>query len=106
MDKEILLGIKYHVKSIGQLGNDEIWRIYKELDKGRANTEYVEHVEILGVQTWSGELAHGIGYSLICKGYLHVDYDPEQGYKFAVIDGDNSYVPKYTKDESGKIIEL
>lgn len=82
----MLLSIKYHVPSQGIVGKNQIWRIYKEIDKGFVDTEYVEHIEIEdGVESWTGEQLFRVGYSLICEGNLEVYTDPETGLRHGKI---------------------
>ena len=82
----MIMGIKYHVPSRGQLGNNNIWRIYKNLDKGFSETEYVEHIEIgEGVESWTGEDLYHVGYSLIVEGELECFMDKETGLRHARI---------------------
>jgi len=82
----MLWGVKYHVPSQGILENDIIWRIYKNLDQGWSDTEYVEHIEIEdGVDSWTGEELYKIGYSLIGEGEIEVFIDEESGRKYARI---------------------
>lgn len=82
----MLIGIKYSVPSQGILGNSQIWRIYKNLDQGFTETEYVEHIEIEdGVDSWTGESLYRIGYSLILEGNLECYIDKETGLRYARI---------------------
>lgn len=82
----MLLSIKYHVPSQGIVGKNQIWRIYKEIDKGYTETEYVEHIEIEeGVESWTGEQLFRVGYSLICEGQLEVFTDETTGLRHARI---------------------
>jgi hypothetical protein len=67
-----LFGIKFHVPSRGILGNNNIWRIYEDLDQTFAKTHYVEHFKVLNVDSWTGELKYRIGFSLLCEGHLYV----------------------------------
>lgn len=103
----MIKAIKFNVPSRGELGKDQIWRIYLDVVNDISNTEYVEHMEILSsVPTWTGELAYRVGYSLLFDAEVSIDYDPEQGYKYAVVHLPGEYVPKYTKNENGDIIQL
>jgi len=80
------MSIKYHVPSQGILGKDVIWRIYKNIDQGVTETQYVEHIEIEdGVDSWTGEELFRVGYSLICEGSLEVLTDPKTGRRHARI---------------------
>ena len=82
----MLMSIKYHVPSQGILGNDQIWRIYKNIDQGFTDTQYVEHIEIeSNVDSWTGEGLFRVGYSLIFEGELEVLTDPKTGRKHARI---------------------
>lgn len=82
----MLMGIKYNVPSRGILGKDQIWRIYKNLDNGVTETEYVEHLEIEdGVDSWTGEQLFRIGYALICEGEVECFIDEETGRRHARI---------------------
>ena len=83
----MLLGLKFNVPSRGELGKNLIWRIYKNLDKGHAETVYCEHLEIEDVDSWSGEDLYRIGYSLILEGEVETYIDEETGLKFARIFG-------------------
>lgn len=81
-----LLGIKYHVPSRGILGNDQIWRIYRNLDEGFSDTEYVEHIEIEpGVISYTGNDLYRVGFSLICKAQLECYIDEKTGQRHARI---------------------
>ena len=82
----MIIGIKYHVPSEGILGNNQIWRIYKNIDQGWADTEYIEHIEIeAGVDSWTGENLYKVGYSLICEGEVECFIDEETGLRHARI---------------------
>lgn len=82
----MILGLKYHVPSMGKQGNNNIWRIYKNIDQGFTDTEYCEHIEIEeGVESWTGENLYRIGYSLIVEGEVECFTDPESGLRFARI---------------------
>jgi hypothetical protein len=82
----MLFGIKYSVPSKGILGNDVIWRIYRNVDQGFTDTIYVEHIEIEdGVDSWTGEQVYRIGYSLLCEGEIEVFTDEKTGRKHARI---------------------
>ena len=82
----MVIALKYHVPSQGITGKDQIWRIYKNVDKGWAETEYVEHVEIEeGVDSWTGEGLFRIGYSLVCEGEVECFTDPKSGRRHARI---------------------
>lgn len=74
------MSIKYNVPSQGIVGNDVIWRIYKNIDQGFGDTEYVESLKIeAGVDSWTGENLFRVGYSLICEGQLEVFIDETTG---------------------------
>lgn len=89
----MLIGIKYHVPSKGIVGQNQIWRIYQNLDKlsKRADfngmegvdIEYVEHVEIEDVDSWTGENIFRIGYSLVLEGEIEYFIDPITGLRHA-----------------------
>lgn len=82
----MVIGIKYSVPSQGILGNDLIWRIYKNVDQGWSETEYVEHIEIEdGVDSWTGNNLFRIGYSLVCDGELECFIDEKTGRRHARI---------------------
>lgn len=82
----MIIGIKYSVPSQGILGQNKIWRIYKNLNEGHTETEYVESINIeSGVDSWTGEMVHKIGYSLICEGNLECYIDEETGLRKARI---------------------
>ena len=90
----MLMGIKYHVPSKGIIGQNQIWRIYQNLDQiSKANDfngmqgvdiEYVEHIEIEDVDSWTGENVFRIGYSLILEGEIEY-YNNESGLRCARI---------------------
>lgn len=82
----MLLSIKYHVPSQGILGKNQIWRIYKNIDQGYTDAEYVEHLEIEeGVDSWTGENLYRVGFSLICEGNLECYIDEETGLRYGRI---------------------
>ena len=81
----MIIGIKYHVPSRGELGKNVIWRIYKNVDKTFAETEYVEHIEIEEVDSWTGENLFRIGYGLILEGEVECFTDPATGLRHARI---------------------
>lgn len=82
----MLIGIKYSVPSQGVLGNNLIWRIYKNINDGFTETEYVEHIDIEeGIESWTGENLFSIGFSLLCRGNLECYTDPETGLRYARI---------------------
>ena len=75
----MIIGIKYHVPSQGQLGQNFIWRIYENIDEISKSPdfhgmqgegiEYVEHIEVeQGADSWTGENLFRIGFALICEG--------------------------------------
>lgn len=98
-----LRGLKYHVPSKG-LMQDNTWRIYMDIEKNISDTEYVDHVEMLNVTSFTGENALRIGFSQLSEGDVSFDYDPNTGKRFAIIHKD-PYIPKYIKTESGEIVE-
>ena len=83
--KSIVYGLKYHVPSQGITGQNQIWRIYQNVDKGWTETIYVEHIEIdKEVNSWTGNNLFRIGYGLILEANnLEVYTDDESGLKHA-----------------------
>ena len=91
----MIIGIKYNVPSRGIVGKNDIWRIYQNVDKiskeGNFNglqgvdIEYVEHIEIEDVDSWTGENLYRVGYSLICEGEIEYYTDPKTGLRHARI---------------------
>ncbi len=78
----MLLSVKYHVPSQGITGKNQIWRIYKNIDIGPTEAEYVEHIEIEeGVDSWTGENLYRVGFSLICEGNLECYVDEKTGLR-------------------------
>lgn len=81
----MLIGIKYHVASKGELGKNRIWRIYQNLDliskssdfngMEGVDIEYCEHIEIEDVDSWTAENLYRIGYSLILEGEVEYYHD-------------------------------
>jgi len=98
------IGVKFHVPSRGIMGNNNIWRIYKNVDKGHGDTLYTDHIEIFGVQCNTGEEAYRIGFSLLCEGEVSVDFNPDDNFRIYVIIHDGSYKAKYI-DKNGEIVE-
>ncbi len=86
----MVFSIKYHVPSAGVTGKNVIWRIYKNIDKGFSDTEYVESVKIVNCYSHSGEDVYRVGYSLIVEGdTLEIITDQETGLKTGIITGSN-----------------
>ena len=86
----MLFSLKYHVPSRGITGQNVIWRIYKNIDKGHTDTEYVESVKIINCYSHTGEDHYRVGYSLIVEGdTLEVITDPNTGLKTGIIRGNN-----------------
>ncbi len=92
----MIIGIKYHVPSQGQLGKNFIWRIYENIEQISASPnfhgmqgegiEYIEHIEIEdGVDSWTGEELFRIGYALFCEGNVEYFTDPKSGRRHARI---------------------
>ena len=89
----MLISIKYHVPSKGITGQNQIWRIYENVDRistagdfnGMSGTgvEYVEHIEIEDCDAWTGESLFRVGYSLILEG--EVEYYNSNGLRCARI---------------------
>ncbi len=82
----MLMGIKYHVPSQGITGQNQIWRIYKNVNETIADTEYVESIEIHEADSWTGENLFRIGYGLILEGELEIHVDAD-GMRRATITG-------------------
>lgn len=95
-DVKLLRGIKYHVPSRGKM-EDNTWRVYMDIKNGVEETAYVDHVELVNVESWTGETDYRIGYSLLVEGYVTMDFDPANGKRYAVIH-DGSYKQRYSKD--------
>ena len=82
----MLLAIKYSVPSRGVLRSNQIWRIYKNVDKTYEQTEYVESISIeSGIESFTGNGLYNIGFSLICEGQLECYIDPADGLRKARI---------------------
>ena len=92
----MIIGIKYHVPSMGETGKSFIWRIYERIDAISASPtfhgmqgpgiEYVEHIDIVdGVDSWTGEENYRIGYALFCEGSVEYFIDPDSGLRHARI---------------------
>ena len=92
----MIIGIKFHVPSQGQLGQNFIWRIYEGIDKISQSPEfhgmqgpgieYIEHIEIEeGVDSWTGEGLFRIGYSLVLEGNVEYFTDEASGLRHARI---------------------
>lgn len=90
-----LFALKYHVPSKGELGNNNIWRIYTDVDRiskaGDFNgmqgvgIEYVEHIEIEDCDSWTSEGLYRVGYSLLVEGEIEYYIDPVTNLKCARI---------------------
>ena len=92
----MIIAIKYNVPSQGETGKNFIWRIYENIDEisqapdfhgmQGPGIEYIEHIEIEdGVDSWTGENLHRIGFSLICEGNVEYFTDKESGHRHARI---------------------
>ena len=92
----MIIGIKYHVPSKGELGKNFIWRIYENIEQlsdspnfhgmQGEGIEYIEHIEIEdGVESWTGENLYRIGFALFCEGKVDYFIDKESGLRHARI---------------------
>lgn len=92
----MLIAIKYNVPSKGIQGQNQIWRIYENIEQISESPtfhgmqgpgiEYIEHIEIEdGVDSWTGEELCRIGYALFCEGNVEYFIDPESGLRHARI---------------------
>ena len=92
----MLIGIKYNVPSQGKLGENIVWRVYEHLNEtaqqsdkyNGPNIQYVEHVDVEDVDSWTGNNIYYIGYSLVVEGNIEYYIDSETGLRHARIHGD------------------
>lgn len=73
MSKEQLLGIKYSVKSKGELGKNTIWKIHSIENSQILQSYWSDHIETDEVDLWTGENTFGLEYTLFMEGYVHYE---------------------------------
>ena len=70
---EQLLGIKYSVKSRGNLGDDKVWKIHSIENDKILQSYWADHIETDEVDLWTGENTFNLEYTLFTEGYVHYE---------------------------------